>query len=52
MADQILQGKPIKFNTRLFMSQDSSTINLTLKTYKTKRGLATKIHKTSIEQEA
>ena len=51
MADNFLNGRVQEFNANLLMNKDQNNISLTLKTYNTKRGLATRIHRTDIDIE-
>jgi len=51
MAENLIQGRQIFFSNNLLVDRDQSQLNLTLKTYQTKRGLATKIHSTNFDEE-
>jgi len=51
MANSVLQGHSFMVNDSIFGNRDQSQISLTLKTYQTKSGLATKIHSTSFDEE-
>ena len=52
MAGQTVSNKSIKFNTKLLNGENVNNIKLTIKTYRTRLGLATKIHRTSIDKES
>ena len=52
MADQIVSGKSLKFNTKLLKGSDVNNINLTVKTYGTRYGLASKFHDIRLDQES
>lgn len=52
MAEQIISGKSLKFNTKLLKEANENHINLTVKTYDSKNGLATKMHQTRIDDES
>lgn len=52
MAENKLQDRPIFFSTNKLEDRDQSQLNLTMKNYQTKRGLATKIHSTHLDEEA
>ena len=50
MADSLIAGDQMIVVENLRKTQDQNKLNLTLKTYNTRRGLATKIHKTQIDE--
>lgn len=52
MAGQILSGESLKFNSKILKGGDVNNINLTVKTYRTKTGLATKMHSVRLDQES
>ena len=52
LAENIVSGDPnTDFDNSIFVNNDKKSISLTLKTYHTKTGLATKIHSTAIDPE-
>lgn len=51
MADNVLKGEQFFFSNGVLADRDQNQLNLTLKTYRTKRGLATKIHSTVLDEE-
>ena len=50
MADSLIAGDQMIVVENLRKTQDQNKLNLTLKTYNTRRGLATRIHKTQIDE--
>ena len=51
MAENVLKGEQFFFSNGVLADRDQNQLNLTLKTYQTKRGLATKIHSTVFDEE-
>ena len=52
MANNLILGRPLSFNTRLLEQRNNNYINLTLKNYNMRRGLSTRIHGTKFDEEA
>lgn len=52
MADNLIEGRPITFSSSVLVDRDQNQLNLTLKSYQTKHGLATKIHSTNFDEES
>ena len=50
VANSVIDGRPFVFDLNLLLGKDQNKIALTLKTYGTRRGLATKIHATNFDQ--
>lgn len=51
MSENLIQGRPIFFSSNKLEDRDQSQLNLTIKNYQTKRGLATKVHSTHFDEE-
>lgn len=49
-ANSILEDKPAKVNYKAIVSQDSSKINLTLKNYHSRKGVATQLHNAQFDE--
>ena len=51
LADCILESRPLQFNQKMLYGGDQASVSLTIKNYEMEKGLSTKIHDTTFDQE-